>query len=130
MQREVPKSKGITSGLGVCGFFAMLFESNELRSIRTKLTDEKIRELVLAEFPNRKSQFFSRSGVGITVNEYRNRYNKGVFTRGVPPIKRSYRWWSGMIVDGRTGNHFLIDEEVARLNKEHESLRRKTAKGK
>lgn len=108
--------------MGVCAYFSMLFETNEILQPKKRFSDEQIREMVRKEFPNRKGQFFSESG-GVTVNEYRQRYNKGVFSRNVPPAVPSYRYFKGQAVDGRTGRHFLVQEEIDAINKEHAAFR-------
>lgn len=132
------KAKGRTSGLGICGFFALLFEANELASKKRKLTNEQIEKEVRKEFPNRKGYFFkgarpvnnrpggsSPSWGKISVNTYRQKYNKGVFTRKVPPERYSFRYdKQGLVVDTTTGKRFLLPEEIKAINLRHQQFRK------
>lgn len=107
-QRIRHKSRGITSGVGICTYFAFLFRSNE-RVGSKKLTDEQIAILVERQFPGRKTaQVFRGPNKKRTINEYRHRYNLGLFTGGKMPALHSYRYNSdGLRVDGRTGKKVL-----------------------
>lgn len=110
----VPRTKPRTSKLGICRFWAALFEANESRSKRRKMTDEEIKRQVLLEFPiedqpeRTQSALRKLGAVGekgsVTVNYYRNLYNKGKLTGGVRPEVQSQRYnLEGEIVNGRSG---------------------------
>ena len=122
------KELGDTSGLGITAYFVMLFQSNELIAKKDKLTDIQIARRVAKEFPRRPTaQLEQFTGVDKkhTINSYRYRYNTGVFTRGIPPVNRSYRYNAqGNIVNEKTGNHRLLPQEIALLKESHKSKRR------
>ena len=109
---QVSKSKGVTTGVGICVYFSNLFEANELAPKKKRIDDLRIAEKVVEEFPERDSAQAFLTGKK-TVNDYRNRYNKGIFTRGVPPRRLSLRYnKTGQAVDGRTGRHMLLPNEI------------------
>lgn len=103
----VPRTQGQNTGMGICEFWVYLFELNEKLPKGRKMTDEEIKRQMWIEFPERKS--VHRLGpVGskgdATVNENRQLYNRGRFTRGVPPTKKSRRYGiDGSQVNPRTG---------------------------
>lgn len=125
----VDKSSGITTGMGVCSYFASLFEANELGN--RKMTDEMIAKKVRAEFPGRKGYFFtgegrpsSSSNSRETVNAYRQKYNAGKFTKNIPPLHFSFRYNNrGERVDARTGKYPLLPEEIDYFLSMHKSQR-------
>ena len=97
------KSHGVTTGLGICSFFAMLFRLNE--SSPVKLTDEQIALRVKEEYPDRPTadRYLGKNKIR-TINEYRCRYNTGMFTKGLSPRKQSHRYnEQGNKVDGKHG---------------------------
>jgi hypothetical protein len=108
-KRTKHKSRGITTGLGICSYFATLFQANELAPKGRKMTDEQIAMKVEHEFPNRPGAFAYRGQTKKrTINEYRHRYNTGKFTGGILPLLFSFRYnSSGEIVDGKTGKEVL-----------------------
>lgn len=131
----VDKSHGRETGMGVCSYLAMIFETNELLAVKggKKRTDDQILALVREEFPDREGAFFTgekrKSGSYATVNQWRIKYNAGKLTRGIPPKNRSFRYNSrGEIVDHRTGKYPLLVEEVNKLIREHSDFRAKTLK--
>ncbi len=118
------KSQGEQTGMGIMQFFANLFDANELAPISRKLTDEQILLACQAEFPGRKIwEDFSDGSTKskrYTVNTYRIKYNNGIMTRGVPPVRKSYRYDNrGRKVDPRYGMTPLLPEEVTHFNKLH-----------
>lgn len=117
------------SGLGVCAFFATLFESNELCPVRRRMTDDQILAKAQAEFPGRFDDF--GTGKKYTVNQYRHMYNGGRFTGTVPPEKPSFRYdSSGRIVDARLGRRELLPEEVTLFKTKHKKRRDALVKAK
>ncbi len=120
-QRKIKhKSRGITSGVGICTYFAFLFASNEKPGTK-KLTDDEIAILVERQFPGRKTaQVFRGPNKKRTINEYRHRYNLGLFTMGKIPALYSYRYDSmGNRVDGRTGKKILPTIQELGLQSAH-----------
>lgn len=120
----IDKSKGTSLGMGVCAYFALLFESNEKLPPKKKMTDEVIAKKMRAEFPDRKSSFFSgkpwKSGFQDTVNQWRQKYNRGNLTRDLIPTICSFRYdEQGQIVDFRSGKYPLLPEEVDLIKQEH-----------
>lgn len=102
-----PRSAGKKYGMGICQFWAYLFELNELLPKKRKMTDEEIKRQVLAEFSGRKA-LVKLGNLGekgrVTVNHYRQMYNMGRLTSNTPPKRRSYRFGlHGLRVDPRTG---------------------------
>lgn len=125
--KSVPHSRGVTLGMGVCSFLASVFDANE--SLKNsagrsrKLTDEKILQMLKEEFPGRTSGIFTGK---VTINEYRQRYNKGDFSLRIPPAKMSFRYdRSGRVVDGRSGLHLLPQEVIESFISHHETNRQK-----
>lgn len=125
--KSVPHSRGVTLGMGVCSFLASVFDANE--SLKNsagrmrKLTDEKIHQMLKEEFPGRTSGIFTGK---VTINEYRQRYNKGDFSLGIPPERMSFRYdRSGRIVDARSGLHQLPIEVIEAFIRTHELSRQK-----
>jgi hypothetical protein len=121
------RSVGATSGQGVTQFLSSLFEANELipesQARNRKMTDEQIAEMMKREFPGRGTGIITGK---VTINEYRIRYNKGHFSRMIPPEKMSFRRGKfGRIVDARSGKHFLLPEEIAKMQAEYEANRKK-----
>lgn len=122
-KKAAGKSKGATTGLGITIFCSTLFEANELAPKKKKATDEKLIQKIAKEFPGRKISKELLNGTK-TLNDYRNRYNKGKFTRGLPPKKYSFRYGpSGTPVNGRTGSHELCREEIQLIRRNHTTLR-------
>jgi hypothetical protein len=119
LHRTRHKSKGITSGVGICTYFAFLFRYNE--TSKKKLTDEEIAILVEREYPDRHSaKAFRGNTKKRTINEYRHRYNAGLFTTGKIPALFSYRYDSlGNRVDGRTGKKILPTIQELGLQSAH-----------
>lgn len=115
------KSKGITSGVGICTYFAFLFRSNEIAPKKKKLTDEQIAIAIEKEFPNRPTAFsFRGPNKNKTINEYRLKYNRGCFTYNQIPELYSYRYDSmGNRVDGRTGRKILPTIQELGLQSAH-----------
>lgn len=127
-QTKAKRSVG-PSGLGVCAFFATLFESNELCPVRRRMTDDQILAKAKAEFPGRFDNF--GSGKKYSVNQYRHMYNGGRFTGTVPPEQPSFRYdSSGRIVDARLGRRELLTEEVTLFKAKHKKRRDALVKAK
>jgi hypothetical protein len=120
-------TRGTTTGIGICTFISNLFEANELLGPKQKkLTDEIIEAKILAEYP--ATQYIGR-GKKYTVNAYRNMYNEGRFSQGIPPEKPSFRYnGSSQIVEGRNGRRPLLPEEIAQHTKQHANLRKELIK--
>jgi hypothetical protein len=123
------KSRGKTSGVGICTYFAFLFRANELAFKSRKLTDDQIAIMVEKEFPDRPSALVFRGpSKKRTINEYRIRYNTGRFTYGKTPELYSYRYNSvGDRVDGRTGKKVLPTIQELGLQSAHRYWRVKDA---
>jgi hypothetical protein len=70
------------AGLGVQSAWCAIFDANEKRGVKTRLTDAEITEVLGAAFPKRNSAVFSR------VQGVRRQYNEGAFTatNGVPDV--------------------------------------------
>ncbi len=119
------KSRGITSGVGICTYFAFLFRSNEIAPLKRKLTDDQIASMVEKEFPHRPSAFVFRGpNKKRTINEYRLRYNRGLFTNSKVPADYSFRYDSaGIRVDGRTGKKPLPTIQILGLQSSHRYYR-------
>lgn len=128
------KSKGCKSGVGICAFISFLFKGNELSPTHAKMTDNEIARRLEVEFPNRKSAFeFRGPNKKRTINEYRHRYNVGLFSGGIIPSVLSFRYNSnGQKVLGRREEKVLTEEEIDNLYKEHharqnmESIRKRS----
>jgi hypothetical protein len=108
-KRTKHKSKGITTGLGICSYFAAIFRANEGCVTKRKKTDEQIAIMIEREFPHKLGAFAFRGETKKrTINEYRHRYNTGKFTGGIVPSIYSFRYnKTGDRVDGRTGTKVL-----------------------
>jgi hypothetical protein len=115
--RRVHKSICVTTGVGICTYFANLFQANELSPKVKKLTDEQIAILVEKEFPNRPTaKVYRGQSKRRTINEYRQRYHNGKFTGGDIPSVFSFRYdKDGDEVDGRTGKYKLPAIQVTGL---------------
>ena len=112
-RRYCARSEGIRTGLGICQFWATLFEANERLVQRKKMTDAEIKRQVAEEFPGREAVRKLLDGV-TTVNYYRRLYNKGRLTSGRIPKLPSRRYGiDGVRVNGRSGRT-LTPEELAR----------------
>lgn len=103
----VPRSAGKKSKMGICQFWAYLFELNESLPRKHRMTDEEIKRQVIQEFPDRQA-VVKLGPVGqkgeVTVNHYRQKYNVGRFTQGMVPKKLSKRYGlDGKEVNPRTG---------------------------
>jgi hypothetical protein len=125
MKKLAHKSSGISTRMGICSFFVSLFEANELLPTRQRMTDRVIAVKISKEFPDRPSaQDFTTNKAKKTVNSYRYRYNKGKFTRGMPPRNMSFRYnEKGLHTNFKTATRVLLQEEVAFLQKKHRSNR-------
>lgn len=123
MNRTIHKSKGQSIGIGICTYFAILFQVNEITS--KQRTDEEIAMEVEKEFPNRPTAFcFREPHKTRSVNEYRHRYNTGKFTNGRIPELYSFRYNSNKErVEASKGQRPLTDEEITTQLAEHEAKR-------
>ncbi len=122
----VHKSRGASTGLGICSYISFLFAANELTKDSKKLTDDEIAKYCEREFPNRPSAFkFRGENKTRTINEYRTRYNQGLFAPNKRmPERRSFRYnLEGQIVDGRTGKRLLSKLEIDGFNSSHKYWR-------
>ncbi len=111
-----PRSAGKKYGMGVCQFWAYLFELNESLPKKRKMTDEEIKRQMLLEFPDRKAVLklgeIGKKGT-VTVNHYRQLYNMGRLTSDIPPAVRSVRYsLKGLPVNPRTGKPYPKDSNV------------------
>lgn len=113
--KTIHKSKGKTTGLGICAFFAYLFKVNEVSPKKHKKTDQMIALEVEREFPDRPTAYcFLGDTKTRTINEYRHRYNTGKFTGARLPDVMSFRYDSdGDRVDFRTGKDKLHSFEIS-----------------
>lgn len=102
-----PRTQGRNTGMGICEFWSYLFELNERLPPRRKMTDEEIKRQMIEEFPDRPTvkKLGPVGGKGRdTINQNRQLYNSGRFTRGAPPRVYSYRYTiDGEVADPRTG---------------------------
>lgn len=111
-----PRSAGRRYGMGVCQFWAYLFELNESLPKKKKMTDEEIKRQMLLEFPDRPA-VLKLGEVGkrgqVTVNHYRQLYNMGRLTSDVVPEVRSIRYsLKGLPVNPRTGKPYPKGSDV------------------
>lgn len=112
------KKKGKNTGMGVWQLYETLFAGNEMLSKNKKMTDEEIKRQILLEFPEQEKPLGrpGRSGKK-TINELRQRFLRGDFTKGERPSCFSYRYdIDGDRVDGRYGTKKLT------LTEQHEML--------
>lgn len=125
-QKRQHKTRGLSTGVGICTYISNLFEANELLGPKQKkLTDEIIEAKLQAEYPGVEIG----KGQKYTVNSYRTMYNQGRFTQNVPPENLSFRYnGQRQIVDGRTGRRPLLPEEIKHLQKKHADLRKELIK--
>jgi len=125
MSKARHKSTGRTSGLGIIAYFITIFEANELLPRSKKMPDSVIARKVAREFPDRPSaQDFMSSNPSKTVNSYRYRYNKGSFTKGIPPRTFSFRYnEEGERVNGKTGTYLLSGKDVYEMLDKHQHYR-------
>lgn len=90
-----------SNGMGVQQFWAHLFLLNEERANDGKepLTDDEITRAMFVAFPDRKS-----SQIFYQVNRVRQRYNRGMLTRGEVPLVRSLKYvhYRGEIVSANS----------------------------
>ena len=102
-----PRSKGKRYGMGICQFWAYLFQLNESLPRKRKMTDEEVKRQILLEFSHRKAvKKLGKVGEKgqVTINHYRQMYNTGRFTSGIKPTSHSRRYGEdGHCVDPRTG---------------------------
>jgi len=119
------KSTGKISGMGITLYFVSLFEANEILPPKQRVTDEVIAKRVAKEFSHRKSaQDFLGNKTKKTVNSYRYRYNTGKFTRKLPPVEPSFRYNKhGQVVNFKTGNILLTQQEIQHIKDKHKALR-------
>lgn len=85
----VGRPLGTSTGLPLFMAICYVFQQNEKATKAKKLTDEQISEWLRHEFPGRNTAYFDR------VQETRNYYNRGKYTRSVPPRLKSHRYDSG-----------------------------------
>lgn len=116
-----PKSRGVTSGMGVCRFIALLFELNETLPPTKKLTDTAIKKKILAEFPQCTEKV--RSSIRrlvdgtVGVSYYRSLYNAGRLTAGLKPRVRSKRYaMDGSVLEYHNGRP--TNDTIQRTEKE------------
>lgn len=122
--KKIHKSKGKTTGLGICSYIAILFDVNESSPRKKKMTDSDIAKKILEEFPSRKSakSFLDHSVRYLTINSYRGFYNSGALTGTIPKV-RSFRYGKlGLPVEGRKGNRILFPDEIEVLIAKHKEL--------
>jgi hypothetical protein len=72
-KKESKRLVGKTSGVGVQGTWFQIFEDNEKRSLKTKLSDADITKFMNSEFPSKHSEVFKH------VSGVRRKYNLGLF---------------------------------------------------
>lgn len=129
--RKLPvhKSCGANTGLGICAFFATIFEANEELPQKKRRSDEAIAAEVELEFPSRKTGI--GKGKRYSVNVYRGYYNSGKLTGGIPPIVPSFRYSKdGVPVDRRTGRRVLDKDEITFYKNQQKRLRSLTLNSK
>lgn len=111
--------KGGFTQVSIYKWLETIFEANELLIPRKKLTDPAIFNLLKKDFPTHYITKRLESGKE-SVNTFRNHFNRGGLTSGIPKLF-SFRYnEKGIPIKGRNGTHVLLPEEVARLRKEHE----------
>jgi hypothetical protein len=96
------KSVGKRTSLGVCTFWAALFERNERVPQEKRMTDAELIRQVAIEFPDRPSTRKLVQGKQ-TVNYHRQLYNSGRYTRGIVPKHQSRRYDEQGNVTNRRG---------------------------
>jgi hypothetical protein len=106
----IHKSRGKTTGLGVCCWFHCLFKAQEIARPDLRKTDDEISRLAAAEFPGRHFGFLAQPK-RFPISEYRHRYNTGKFSpKGEFPLDHTYSFRydeEGCRVDDRTGTKQL-----------------------
>ena len=100
--RTIHKSRGAKSKIGICKFIALLLEVNETLPKYRKMTDERLRRIVLDEYPDRTLRKL-RNGK-ITIGHYRTLFNLGklVAPYGTHPDIPSNRYLSNGVVANRS----------------------------
>jgi hypothetical protein len=105
---DYSKTKGKRFGIGIWRFWGMIFAANESLAKAKKMTDAEIMRQFIAEFSSSQLAADLREG-NCTVNKYRNLYNAGRLTRGIPPTVQSKRYSiTGEVLNGRTGNPLKV----------------------
>jgi hypothetical protein len=79
-------------GVGVCAFWAQLFELNEQLPKGKKMTDAEIFRQVKLHYPKSPGVIAIEKRAK-TVHYYRYLYNKGVLTGSIPPKVTSVRYF-------------------------------------
>tara|TARA_R100001163_G_C5068474_1_gene208860 strand:+ start:5768 stop:6253 length:486 start_codon:yes stop_codon:yes gene_type:complete len=107
------RTHGKKTGLGIMAFWKTLFEGNEILPKSKKMTNAEIERQVRLEFPHEKTLLENLDTGRQSVNYYRHLYNKGRMTKGDAPEHISFRYdGDGKIVNTRTGNRLLSEEEI------------------
>jgi hypothetical protein len=94
-QRKPTKSryKGKTKRMTLSSYLSAIFHYNERATQGKRACDARIAEMVLDEYSLYKDKFdLWREKPVERVIFYRNAYNKGTLTKGMPPVKLSYRY--------------------------------------
>lgn len=112
------KSCGVRTNVGVCSFIFDCLTLNEIQPKTKKMTNAKIEELLLREFPTRTSLALGLKdpNKANSINLMRHKYNKGVLCTGLAPVHLSVRYNDkGQPVDSRTGRHLLTKRDYLAL---------------
>lgn len=111
-ERVYHKSVGSSSKLGICKFIAILLEVNEQLPLYRRMTDDRIRQIILNEFPGRKGlrRLLEKK---ITIGYYRTLYNTGrlVAPYGKVPEMQSNRWAEGGVLANRRTGRPVVEAE-------------------
>ena len=98
-----PRARGKRLNMGVCQFWAYIFELNESLPKAKRMTDAEIKRQFCEEFPDRTAAQRLLAGE-VTINHHRQLYNLGRYTRGHKPAKPSNRYTvDGVLANPRTG---------------------------
>lgn len=134
-RRKYRQTSGVSSGMGICQFIALLFEANETLPKSKKFTDATITAMIVHEFPDREPVRKLIAGE-LTVGYWRTLYNQGLLTGSVqkremiPKPSRRYNE-HGEHINPRTGRLFRDQAErqfwIAKETKRHERLTRQVA---
>lgn len=104
----IRRTRGLKFGLSPKEHWAGLFELNERLPKHKKMTDEEIKRQMLKEFPDHLGikalgGVGEKSKHGMTVNQFRKRFNQGKLTPHPPQILSKRYDINGNEVNPRTG---------------------------
>ena len=113
--------KGIATGMSFTKYIAFLFMQNESAPPSAKKTDHELAVQLYKEFPDRPTALYMLYRTnGHTLNQYRQKYNRGQFTNRIVPPVPSFRYNShGQPVNGKTGTLILEPAYVRYIHDNH-----------